>query len=427
MTTLSARGNRVHPWRMLALGVAAQTSGTIIVSVPAFLIPQLQAEFGLSLAQAGALATAPTLGLVITLVAWGAIADRFGERIVLALGLALTAVATAGVMVAGSVPLLGVMFVFCGMAAASTNAASGRVVVGWFDRHRRGFAMGVRQIAQPLGVTVAALTVPTLAAGGGIASAALPPLLLLAVLAVACWLGIVNPPRVTAGIAAAPAPLSPYRASGFLWRIHTVALLLVIPQFTLTTFGLVWLVADVAWTPLAAGIAIAAAQFVGAMGRIVLGAVSDRARSRVWLLRLVALAAAAAMVLLGAVAAWLPGAALVVALMLVIASTITVADNGLTFTSVAEGAGSAWAGRAFGIHNTGQYIAATAVGPAVGALIGVVGFPLAFAAVAIAPVLAIPLVPRRDQDAIVAPPATAGSATTDPATAGAATAAAVAR
>lgn len=423
MTILSVGGGRVRPWRMLALGVAAQTSGTIIVSVPAFLIPQLQAEFGLSLAQAGALATAPTLGLVITLVAWGAIADRFGERIVLALGLALTAVATAGVMFSGSVPMLGVMFVFCGMAAASTNAASGRVVVGWFDRDRRGFAMGVRQIAQPLGVTVAALTVPTLAAGGGISSAVLPPLLLLAVLAVACWLGIVNPPRAAAAnAAAAPATVSPYRASGFLWRIHAVALLLVIPQFTLTTFGLVWLVSDLAWTPLAAGIAIAAAQFVGAMGRIVLGAVSDRARSRVWLLRLVALAAGAAMVLLGAVAAWLPGVALVVALMLVIASTITVADNGLTFTSVAEGAGSAWAGRAFGIHNTGQYIAATAVGPVVGALVGVIGFPLAFAAVAIAPVLAIPLVPRRDHDAIVAPPAADG-----PAVAGAATAAAVAR
>ncbi|WP_242616276.1 hypothetical protein [Microterricola gilva] len=73
MATQSAHGGtrRVRPWRMLALGVAAQTSGTIIVSVPAFLIPRLQAEFGLSLANAGALATAPTLGLVLTLVAWG--------------------------------------------------------------------------------------------------------------------------------------------------------------------------------------------------------------------------------------------------------------------------------------------------------------------------------------------------------------------
>ncbi|WP_242616277.1 MFS transporter [Microterricola gilva] len=326
----------------------------------------------------------------------------------LALGLALTAVATAGVMLSGSVQMLGVMFVFCGMAAASTNAASGRVVVGWFDRDRRGFAMGVRQIAQPLGVTVAALTVPTLAAGGGIATAVLPPLLLLTVLAVACWFGIVNPPRASVvSAAAAPLPVSPYRASGFLWRIHAVALLLVVPQFTLTTFGLVWLVSDLEWTPLAAGVAIAVAQFVGAMGRIALGAVSDRARSRVWLLRVVAVAAAVAMVLLGSVAAWLPDAALVVAMMLVIASTITVADNGLTFTSVAEGAGSSWAGRAFGIHNTGQYIAATAVGPVVGGLIGLIGFPLAFAAVAVAPVFAIPLVPRRDHDAIGAVPATA--------------------
>jgi sugar phosphate permease len=43
-----------------------------------------------------------------------------------------------------------------GAAAASTNAASGRVVAGWFTRSRRGLAMGIRQMAQPLGVTALA-------------------------------------------------------------------------------------------------------------------------------------------------------------------------------------------------------------------------------------------------------------------------------
>jgi sugar phosphate permease len=38
------------------------------------------------------------------------------------------------------------------MAAASSNSASGRLVVGWFPPERRGLAMGIRQTAQPLGV-----------------------------------------------------------------------------------------------------------------------------------------------------------------------------------------------------------------------------------------------------------------------------------
>ena len=46
------------------------------------------------------------------------------------------------------------------------------------------------------------------------------------------------------------------------------------------------------------------------------------------------------------------------AIMLVIATTVSVADNGLAFTSVAEAAGPSGTGRALGVQNTGQFIAA---------------------------------------------------------------------
>jgi MFS family permease len=75
--------------------------------------------------------------------------------------------------------------------------------------------------------------------------------------------------------------------------------------------------------------------------------------------------------------------------------TVTVADNGLAFTSVAEVAGTAWSGRALGVQNTGQFLAASAVGPLVGALIGAIGFPLAFVAVAAFPAAAAALVPAQ--------------------------------
>jgi hypothetical protein len=85
------------------------------------------------------------------------------------------------------------------------------------------------------------------------------------------------------------------------------------------------------------------------------------------------------------------------ALVLVIASTISVADNGLAFTSVAEASGPVWAGRALGIQNTSQFLVASAVGPGVGALITAAGYPTAFALIALTPALALPLVPRRDR------------------------------
>jgi MFS family permease len=383
-------------WRMLALGVSAQAAGSLFLSTPAYLIPLLHLDRGVPLAQAGLLAAAPSLGMVMALVAWGAAADRYGERWVIAGGLALTAAFAFAAAGAGGYVGLGLLFVLGGAAAASTSAASGRVVIGWFPRSRRGLAMGIRQVSQPLGVAVAALAVPALAGRFGIWAPLLLAGALTAALAAACAVGIANPPRPAAPPAAdGVRPFNPYRESPFLTRIHLLSALLVVPQFTLSTFGLIWLITGLHWNVTAAGAVIAAAQFVGALGRIGVGVVSDRVGSRTRVLRWVAVSGVVVMLALAGCGGlhWAAASAVV----LIVASTVSVADNGLSFTSVAEAAGPSWSGKALGIQNTGQFIAAAAVGPGIGALITVVGYPVAFALVALTPLAAIPLVPPRDE------------------------------
>ena len=84
---------------------------------------------------------APTVGVMATLMLWGWFTDRRGERRALTLGLALATVAgLVAVLLSGTV-VLGVALLLGGAAAAATNAASGRVVVGWFPPQRRGLAM----------------------------------------------------------------------------------------------------------------------------------------------------------------------------------------------------------------------------------------------------------------------------------------------
>lgn len=399
MTVKSPPVIPARAWRMLALGVAAPVAGSVFVSTPAFLIPLLHTERGISLAQAGMLASAPTVGMVLTLVAWGALADRFGERWVISIGLALTAAAAIGAVSAGTVASLGVFFLLGGAASASANAASGRVVVGWFPRERRGLAMGIRQMSQPLGATIAAVAVPGLAAKDGIGAAVALSLAMNAVLAIVCAIGIVNPARsaVAPGAAAPTSEANPYRSSSFLGRIHAVSGLLVVPQFTLSIFGIVWLVSQMHWSATGAGILIGVAQFIGAIGRIGMGVLSDRVGSRVRVLRWVAVAGSVAMLAVAAtdLVGWGPFAAAA----FIVATTISVADNGLAFTSVAEAAGTRWAGKALGIQNTGQFIVASAVGPLVGALITLIGYPLSFAAIALVPALSIPLIPTKDRSA----------------------------
>ena len=58
-------------WAMLGASVAAQAGASVAINGPAFLIPSLQHDRGLSLAQAGTVAAMPIAGVMVTLFLWG--------------------------------------------------------------------------------------------------------------------------------------------------------------------------------------------------------------------------------------------------------------------------------------------------------------------------------------------------------------------
>ncbi len=376
---------------MLGASVAAQAGASVAINGPAFLIPSLQDDRGLSLAQAGTVAAMPIAGVMLTLFLWGLVVDRVGERTVLLTGLGGTAVFSAlATTIDRTVPLCAVLFVV-GMFAASTSSASGRVVVGWFPPQRRGLAMGIRQMAQPLGVAVAAATIAVTADRVGVQAALWIPVVAVTLALGAVFLIVLDPPRPTA---TAALTANPYRADSFLMRVHGVSVLLVVPQFLVWTYSLTWLVQERDWSAAAAGALVAVTHVLGALGRIAVGQLSDMVGSRVRPLRWVAVAAGVTMALLA-----LTEPLAVAVVLMVVASTVTVADNGLAFTGVAERAGSYWSGRALGVQNTAQYLTAAAIAPVAGLAISQWGYAAAFGVAALFPVVAVGLVPREDETA----------------------------
>jgi MFS family permease len=175
-----------------------------------------------------------------------------------------------------------------------------------------------------------------------------------------------------------------------LWRIHAASALLVVPQFAVATFALVFLVEAHGLEPVTAGRVLAIAQACGAFSRLGAGVWSDRVGSRMRPMRALALATALILATLACGAAvrapWAIAA-------LFAAVILSVSTNGLAFTAVAEHAGSAWAGRALGIQNTGQNAFAAATPPVLAAVIGAVGYPAAFGMVALFPLAGAALVP----------------------------------
>lgn len=388
MTTESI--GTVRRWSMLVIALTATTCANVFINGAAFLIPTLHRERGVDLAAAGLLSAMPSFGLVLTLIAWGWLVDRVGERIVLTVGSALTAAFAFGAASVHSLFAVGAFLLLGGMAAASSNSASGRVVVGWFPPEQRGLAMGIRQTATPLGVGLGALVIPRVAESHGVGTALLFPAVVCVLSAVICAVGVLDPPRPPRAEAPAEHLANPYRGSSMLWRIHAVSVLLVIPQGFIWTFTLVWLMSERGWSAASAGLLVTIAQVLGAGGRIAAGRWSDVVGSRLRPIRSIAAAAAVTMALLAVTDAL--DSPVSIALMIV-ASVVTVSDNGLAFTAIAEIAGPFWSGRALGTQNTSQHLATALGSPLFGALIAVAGFPVAFAVCALCPLAAFPLVP----------------------------------
>jgi MFS family permease len=374
----------------VSLGVTA--TSFLFVNGVAFLIPSFEVRRGMSLTVAVLLSSMPSWGMVVTLVFWGYVLDRVGERAVLTAGSVLTAAAAYAAASAHSVLMIGVFLFIGGMAAASCNTAGGRLVSAWFPPRQRGLAMGIRQTAQPLGIALGALVIPELAESGPHRG-----LMFLAVMctlaAVASAIGIADPPRKSRKAAAAEELASPYRGSSVLWRIHAVAGLLMIPQTVTVTFMLVWLMGRHGWSVAAAGALVTLSQVLGAAGRIAVGRWSDRVGSRMRPVRTIAIAAAVALFVLALTDS--TGSGYDVLLMLAV-SVLAVLDNGLEATAITEFAGPFWSGRALGLQNTTQRLMAAAGPPVFGALIMAAEYPAAWALCGLFPLAAAPLVPAHE-------------------------------
>lgn len=378
-------------WSIIAISLFATASSFLFINGVAFLIPSLESRLGMSLADACLLASMPSWGMVVTLVVWGYVLDHVGERVVLTTGSALTAVAAYAAASAHSHVWMGFCLFVGGMAAAGCNTAGGRLVSGWFPPHQRGVVMGIRQTAQPLGITLGALVMPALAEHGprlGLTFAAVA----CGLAAVACFVGIVDPPRKSRASATEDELACPYRGSFVLWRIHAVAGLLMMPQTLTLTFMVVWLTDHHHWSVAAASGLVTISQVLGAVGRIAVGRWSDRVGSRMQPVRVIATTAALAMFLLAV--SDIAGLSVGVLLMVVV-SVIAMLDNGLEATAITEFAGRFWSGRALGIQNTTQRVMAAAGPPLFSVLIGAAEYPAAWALCGLFPLAAVSLVPTR--------------------------------
>ncbi|WP_344207087.1 MFS transporter [Nonomuraea bangladeshensis] len=381
-------------WWMLALGVNAHAGVTLGLFGLPLVMPEIQRHFGVSLPVAGIIANASAVGILAALVAWGALADRHGERLVLGAGVGLAAVLFAAASRVESVWGVAVLLALAGAAGSAAMVGGGRIVLRWFRPPERGVAMGVRQVSFTLGMAVSAFTLPPVAAAYGLPGVLLVCAGVSLLAAVLAAIFLTEPPHEAAGQGAAPAG-SPYRQPA-LWRVHATSALHVVPQIVVTTYGVTCLVELYGWDAVSAGRLFGVAAIGGAAVRVAAGRWSDRVGLRMRPLLLITFANVVVLLLLvaGTLTRTWPGP-----VMLALAAVMTVAGNGLAYLAAGELAGPAWAGRVLGTHNTVQNTVSLAAIPLTGVLMESAGFWAGFAAGLACTLLSVPVVPWRNERA----------------------------
>ena len=369
-----------YRWTVLAIGAASTAAMAAAQGGLPALGPALQHAFGLTLVQVTGVFTAFGVGTFLTVYAWGALVDRVGERVVLAVGPALGGLALATVVLADSYGAVLAGVFAAGLFAAAATGGSGRAVFGWFPRTERGLALGLRQTSVQLGTAAGSFTLPTLAVWFSldVALLALAAGLVLSSVIAGIWLR--DPPvRQSAAPPSPPAARDPR-----IWRLGVASALMIVGQIGLTSLLVLYLYTERDWSATAAAVALGFVQLGGAAARVVAGRWSDIRDERIAPFR--RLAVGAGVLLLAAAAlADAPDAVLVPLLMG--GGVLAMSWNGLSFTAAAEISGGAQAGRAMGMQNTLMRGAGAVVPVALGALAAHGSWRATFLVMGVAPLL----------------------------------------
>jgi MFS transporter, ACS family, aldohexuronate transporter len=357
-------------WRLLGAALIAQIGISVVEQGIPVLTGFIKTDLGLSAAAAGLTVSAFTVGRALGSYAAGVAADRVGERRVL-IGGGLAAGAIVALAVSTPFASLIVLLIVAGAASAASTPAGGRLVLLAFPRHRRGFALGLRQTGVPLGGLIAAALLPwlahlygwrwSLAAAAGIAAVAVFPLFVAR--------------KERAAAEELPAPRRPVS----LLRDRTVRLLtvwgclLISGQYALVAFLALDLHKGAGLALVSASVLVVVAQAFGVIGRVGWGALSDRMLRRgrkPMMLWLTVLAFLATLLLFGMprsapLAVWGVVAAL--------AGLALIGFQGLWVTMISEAAGPDRAGAATGFGITFVAFAIAASPPLYGLVADLAG------------------------------------------------------
>lgn len=163
MVTLSGR----RTGALVVLLFAAMGAATLAASILGILATFIIDDFDISRGTLGWVVSANVIAAAVFSPSAGSLTDRLGGRRAIVLVFVLSA---ASFLVLGTAPAVGVMFVGSALAALSQaggNPATNKLIGDLLPRGRRGIVTGIKQSGVQAGITLAGLTLPSVAIAFG--------------------------------------------------------------------------------------------------------------------------------------------------------------------------------------------------------------------------------------------------------------------
>jgi sugar phosphate permease len=393
-----------YRWWILFIGVLAQMTFSIgFVGIPVAGVI-MRADYHFTMNQLGFVLGCMGLGVAISEIAWGVLTDKLGDKIVLMIGLA--AMGAAYLIIAfGFVPKegvvpgfgsLGALLILAGAVGGSINSSSGSAIMTWFQDSERGFAMSIRQTAIPVGGAIGSIVVPYLASSYGFGRAFLTLALVCFAVTLIVWFWLAERKvENTSTVTSAAGGVSPLKRMS-TWRIAIAGAALTFPQIAVLSFTAVFLSDQHHMSMGAISIVAFCVQIGGGILRIYTGRLTDKYKNRRQVIRVTAIIAGIAALLLALVAK--QDITFVVVALLIITGLAGNAWHGLGYTEIAVTAGAQYAGRALGMLGCTVFAVSFIIPYVIPYILNVTSWNGVWIVIGVVSLLAYPLMSRSDKN-----------------------------
>ena len=259
-------------WIILAVLFLARLTMAFQFQSIAALSPLLIEDFGVGLADIGFLIGLYFAPGIIFALPGGAIAARFGDKRIVGFGMALMLVGGAVIAVTESWNVFIAARLVVGAGGVILNVVLTKMLVDWFAEKELSTAMAIMVNSWPVGIALALLVMPAIAAAGGIVSVwwtivgLTGAMLALFALIYRVPDGVVDAPTT---IQKAAFPAAALVFAGFVWALYNAALAMVF------SFGPAFLV-QVGYTLTSAGSLTSLFMIIFSMAVPVGGIIADR-------------------------------------------------------------------------------------------------------------------------------------------------------